>query len=211
MSQAPKPAEAEKSRPAIKTTRSPWSVILSTIVGGGMLTVCLTCGIALYQFRPTVQTDPDAARRLKEASLDMQVSEIFRPKGTIDWNIAYLLRMQGAYYEHAKADGELVLLNVDSRFFSSQELRDHVRKTLLDKGGTGVPLKRDDVTFKDIMIQNEPVRFRFEKGRSPVNEKPYYVVDGVVHGKKGEVLVGIRLEADAWNEPEMMGMLESIK
>ncbi len=61
------------------------------------------------------------------------------------------------------------------------------------------------------MIQNKPVQFRFEKGRAATNDKPYYIVDGVVHGKTGEVLIGIRLEADAWDESQMMGMLESIQ
>ncbi len=211
MSESGKPVDLDKGRPLAKTAKSGWGVIFSTLFGGLFLILCVACGIGLYSFRPVIDASPEAAVKAQQAALDIQVPMIFSPKGTIDWNVAFLLQMHGAYYEHSRADGEIVLLHADSRFFSSPELRDHVRKTLLDKGGTGVPLKRDDVSFREYMIQNQPVKFRFEKGRSPTNDKPYYVVDGVVPGKTGEVLIGIRLEADAWDESQMMGMLESIK
>lgn len=206
-----KSVESEKSRAPAPSTRGVWGLVFSTIFGVAMLTLCLGCGIALYSFRPVLAHSPEAAVRLKDEVLQITVPQLFAPKGTIDWNLAYLLRMRGAYFEHSKADGEIVLLQVDSRFLANPELRDHIRKTLLDKGATGVPLRRDSVSFQDYMIQNKPVQFRFEKGRSATNDKPYYIVDGVVHGKTGEVLIGIRLEADAWDESQMMGMLESIQ
>jgi len=211
MPEPAKSVDTDKNRPAAKPARSLWGMIFSTVFGGILLVLCAACGIGLYSFRPVVDADPEAARKVQEGALDIQIPMIFDPKGTIDWNVAFLLHMRGAYFEHSKADGEIVLLHADSRFFSSPELVDHVRKTLLDKGGTGVPLKRDEVSFREYIIQNQPVKFRFEKGRSPTNDKPYYVVDGVVQGKTGQVLIGIRLEADAWDETQMMGMLESIK
>ena len=210
MSETGKSADVEKIRTPARPAKGGWGMIFSTLFGGAFLVLCVACGLGLYSFRPVIHASPEAAVEAQQSALDIQVPKIFVPKGTIDWNVAFLLQMHGAYFEHSLADGEIVLLHADSRFFSSQELRDHVRTTLLDKGGTGVPLKRDDVSFREIMIQNQPVKFRFEKGRSPTSDKPYYVVDGVVPGKTGEVLIGIRLEADAWDESQMMGMLESI-
>lgn len=212
MPEPAKTVDTEKNRPVAKPARSVWGMVFSTVFGGFTLFLCLACGIGLYSFRPVINPDPAAAVKVQEAALDIQIPRmIFEPKGTIDWNVAFILQMRGAYFEHTKADGEIVLLHADSRFFSSPELVEHVRKTLLDKGGTGVPLKRDEVVFRELIIQNQSVKFRFEKGRSPTNDKPYYVVDGVVQGKTGQVLIGIRLEADAWDEAQMMGMLESIK
>lgn len=187
-------------------------VLIAGFVSAILLFFCCACGIATWWFRPEIYEDSERARQLVEKMVDIRIPDSYQPKGTIEWNIAFAMSVRGAYYERFVGDGLLTLIEVDSRFRSDDDVRRHIRQTLMDKGGGGTPLIVDDSQTKriEVVIHDEYVPFTFEIGRDPPSGRTFRIVEGVFEGKTGEVLLAMRVNEDNWEESSIIDMLQSI-
>lgn len=177
------------------------------------LAACCLCGGALWWFRPVIHEDPEQARLLTKEIANINIIDSYQPKGTIVWNVAFLLKVRGAYYERFAGDGLLMLVEVTSRFRTEEDVRRHIRQTLEEKGGGGAPLIVDDSLTKrhQVVIRGEPVEFVFKIGKSAHTGRKYHLVEGVFEGNSGEVLLAMRVDDDVWNEEEVVQMIRSIQ
>ena len=189
---------------------------LLLMVAGGLATVlllaCCICGGAMFYFRPRIEQNPEKAVALTKQMLrEITIPAKFKPRGTIELNVFHQLQVRGAYYEMPNVESVLALIHVDSSWNSKARVRQHIRETLLERGGAEEPLlvqKRED---HDVQIGKEMVRFEFATAIDLATDKPYRLVEGLVNGTTGDVLVCLKIDADAWNEEMVLEMLKSIK
>lgn len=191
----------------------PILILIAGFVSAVLLFFCCACGGAFWWFRPEVYEDPIRAEQLTSEIIDVQLPATYRPKGTIEMNVLYALRVRGVYYERIVGDGILTLIEVNSRFQADEDVRLHIRQTLMEKGGGGTPLIMDEAAAKSVQvdINGKPVTFSFEVGSEPPpSHRMYHIVEGVFTGKQGEVLLAMRVSDDDWEETSVIDMLQSI-
>jgi hypothetical protein len=165
-----------------------------------------------------IREDADLARALSDEIVQTSLTDVSRPqaylpKGSIVWNVAFLLTTRGVYYERFAGDGLLMILEVNSRFRSEEDVRRHIRQTLEAKGGGGASLKIDETLTKRIpvTIRGQPVQFSFRMGKSPQTQRTFHLVEGIFEGKSGEVMLAMRVDDEVWNEEEVLNILRSIQ
>lgn len=206
----PKMADIEtsnKNQPA-----HPMLVLIAGFASAVLLFFCCACGGAIWWFQPEIHEDPDRARQLVNEMIEIQIPDSYQPKGTIEMNAAYMLSLRGAYYERFVGDGLLTLIEVNSRFQAEEDIRNHIRQTLMEKGGGGTPLVVDpsDAKTVQIAINGQQVPFKFEIGRDPPSGRTFHVVEGVFPGNNGQILLAMRVNEDNWEETSIVDMLQSI-
>lgn len=207
------PYPSPGSDPAAAQTRSRWSVVLSTLASLLLVSMCVVCGAGLYFFRPTVSDDPEGVVPMTSAMLRVDVPSAFEPRGTIEWDFFWLVLMRGAYYELTADEGVLLFIQVESRLMDEPDIRRHVDRTLQEKGGGGPPLTITESEERVFEIRGREVPFRFQVGESPANRSKYHLVEGIVDGNSGPVLVAFRIRDDSWaeNEPLVLQTIQSIR
>jgi hypothetical protein len=192
-------------------------LVLGFLTAVGFAGACL-CGGMVWWFRPVFREDADYARNLTAqvvdiGLLDASKTQAYLPKGTIEWNVAFLLNVRGVYYERFAGDGLLTLIEVNSRFRTEEDVRRHIRQTLEEKGGGGAALKIDETLTKRVTttVRGEQIEFTFRIGKAPSTGHSYHLVEGVFDGNNGEVLLAMRVDDDVWSEAEALDIIRSIK
>ncbi len=189
---------------------------LLLMVAGGMATVlllaCCICGGAMFYFRPRIEQNPDKAVQLTKQMLrSITIPKSFEPRGTIELNVFHQLHVRGTYYEMPKVESMLALIHVDSTWNSKARVRQHIRETLLERGGTEESLLVKERQDRDVPVGSEVIRFEFATATDLATDKTYKLVEGLVPGTTGDVLICFKIDADAWNEELVLEMLQSIK
>lgn len=224
MSDRPPSPERFRKSAGGKTDReprnSPWLVLLAGFLSAVLLLACCACGIGMWWFRPQIDADPQLASVRTTEMADIAIPPMFQPRGVIDWNLAFFVRLSGVYYERLPGDGVLSLVEVHSRLAHDADVRRHIRNTLLQEGAGGMPLVVDEkeTTRRTYEIQGELVTFSFEIARDPATQRTFHVVEGVFPGHRGEVLLALRIDQDRWrkqgnspgDEAAVLTMLEAL-
>jgi hypothetical protein len=210
MSDAPSPSPAaDKFLRGLSQSkeRSRWStfVTIGTVVC--LVAICGLCGGGLYHFRPSIAEDPAHVGVVEQQMLRIAVPAEFEPRGTIEWDFFGVVLLRGVYYELSGGDGMLMLLQVDSRLMEETDVREHVERTLREKGGGGQPLTITESEDRIFNVKGANVTFRYRRGKSPADNSQYRLVEGVVDGNTGKVLLAFRIAEDAWAKRE--GAVES--
>ena len=190
----------------------PFLILVAGFVSAFVLLFCCVCGGAGWWFKPEIHEDRERAAENVQEIVDITIPDVYQPKGTIEWNVFYMMTIRGAYYERYAGDGLLTLVEVNSRLQSEEDVRSHIRETLIRKGGGGTPLVIDEAETKEVEVEigGGFVPFKFQVGRDPPTAQTFHIVEGVFAGKRGDVLLAMRVNADNWEEQSIIDMLHSI-
>jgi hypothetical protein len=208
-SQSPSHGDRPRTGSAPRKTKV-WTYLLA-IAFAAIVGSCCLCGVLLLQQWPSFHQDPAAAEALTHQMLAIEIPEVFEPQGTIEWNVLFVLTMRGAYYSHQVGEGELTLLKLDSAWISQPHFREHVIESLRQNGaGSGFDLNVLHSEEREFGIGGEQVRFQFLRAEDRTTGEERRLVDGVVSGKQGPVLVALWLDEDLWNEEMVTRLIQSI-
>jgi hypothetical protein len=199
LSASEKMRAALPSEPRDKRT-SPVLVFLTGLLSMLMILACCVCGGAAWWFRPQLRENPEDARRLVAEIAEIRIPDSLQARGTIDWNMAYLMTLRGAYFERFVGDGVLTLLEVSSRFAQDESIRQHIRQKLLEEGGNGAELVVDASRRRTDKFGPGEIPFTFELARDPRTAREYHLVDGVFEGRAGPVLLTLRVDDEHWKD-----------
>ena len=206
MSSTPEPsAELPGQKHDSTSPRNVLSTIASAMFLGGCLLICGLCAGGFYFFRPDVRDDPEAVEPLMAGILDIDIPPEFEKRGVIEWNLAFMMSLRGAYYEmpDTESEGELMFVEAVSFWNDEPDVETHIRQALREKAGGVVELELvGELEQQTIQVRGEPVIFDFETRRDPVSERTYRVIEGVVDGENGQVLIGLRFHVDDWDNSE---------
>ncbi len=206
MSHAPGPTAKDKFLRGLSQPqpRSRWTTVLATLTVVALLCLCGFCGGGMFYFRPQLSEDASRVSLVEAEMLRIAVPAAFEPRGTIEWDVFRVALMRGVYYELPGGDGMFMLLQVDSGLMEEEDVREHVERTLREKGGRGEPLTITATEDHTFTIRDSNVTFRYRRGTSPVDDTEYRLVEGVVDGNTGKVLLAFRIAEDAWERRERL-------
>lgn len=196
--------ELARKRPAV------WSIV-AAVAFAVIVSACCLCGGLLYHQWPQFHQDPAAAEAMAREILSIEIPETFAPQGVIEWQVSFLLTMRGAYFSQIVSHGELTLLEVNSRFINQPEFRQHIVDSLRQHGaGSGFDLTVLQTETKSYEINGESVLFQFLTAEDRTTGRGRRIVDGVVPGRNGPVLVSLWVDEEVWDEKQITTMIESI-
>lgn len=186
-----------------------WMVFASLGALGLLAGVCL-CGFGLYFFQPVFNHDPAHVAELTQELISIDLSDDWQPGGTIEWNVLWMMMFRGAYYEWKDAQGQLAIVAVDGQVLDQQDVRSHVVRQLQEAGGTGVVVVEQEES-REVLVDGEPVMFVFQQGKDVNSEILVRLVEGVVNGSRGPVLIALRINQSAWDEQRILHMLSTLR
>jgi hypothetical protein len=181
------------------------------------------CGGAMYYFQPHVSEDSADVQALMAELVTLDVPQArepgttqFVPRGAIEWNLAFMLTLRGAYFETAdpEQDGILMFLEVNGSSMKKENVRSHVERVLREREGSGPHLTPiGKVESRALRVRGEPTEFTFETGVDPATHAEYRLVNGIVLGNRGgDVLISLRIKnAPPWDDSVAERMIESIE
>lgn len=180
--------------------RSRLATVLATLFGVLALALIGACAGGMYYFRPHVDESADRVPVVQAEMLEFDPPPQFEPRGTIEWNFFSLVIMRGIYYELASGEATLMLLQVDSRLMKEADVQEHVERTLREKGGGGPPLTITSSEEKTYSVRGKLTPFRLRVGESPADRSKYRLLEGIVDGRSGKVLMAFRVDEAVWND-----------
>lgn len=187
-----------------------WTLLLAASLSL-MVGSCFLCGVFLSSQWPTFEQDPTAAETMTAELLSLEIPTNFEPQGTIDWNVWLLLNMRGAYYAHTVDEGELSLLEVDSRLIGQSDFRQHIINSLHQHGaGSGLELDIRKTEAKTFSVNGSPVIFNFITAEDRTSGDGRRLVDGVVTIDDRPILISLWVDEDLWDEAMVTRLIESI-
>ena len=141
---------------------------------------------------------------------------VFKPRGTIEWNIAFMIALRGAYFEtqDEELDGLLMFLEVSGSSLDKPEVREHVDRVLRERSDGRIQLTPGgEREVRLLRVRGLPSEFTFESGANAATGDAYRLVSGIVVGNNGgEVLIALRIKNVApWDDAIAVRMIESIR
>ncbi len=190
--------------------------VVTIFLGLGTLAILGACLAAAYLFHPRIEEAPSAVGEVMDGMLDVSIPAVFEPRGTIEWNMAFAMTMQGAYFEPIgpEGDGVLVFLQVDSSSGRKPEVRQHIEDVLWQDGSATeeLVLETENREERTVIVRGDPVLFVFETATDQTTKKTYRLMHGVVEGHNGLVLIALRMRDDSdWDDETAVAMLRSIR
>jgi len=188
----------------------------------GTIAICGLCGGAMYYFQPHVSEDPASVQPLLDELVTIRIPQSdadpvrFTPRGTIQWNLAFLMSLRGVYFQTAdtRQDGVLMFLEVNGASLQKPDVRTHVDRMLKERTGMGSPLKtRGDPDYQVLMVRGQPAEFTFETAVDPASDVRYRLISGVIPGNRWhDVLITLRVNSEPpWDDSVAISMIESIQ
>ena len=209
-------------REASRQRNAPATVVL-LFLGIGTLAIVGLCAGGLYLFQPHVSEEPAGATALVNEMLLIDVPDdplsdpvAFVPRGTIEWNIAFMMSLRGAYFEadDEQLDGLLMCREGTGASLQKPDVREHVDRVLRERSDGRIQLRSDGPPEIRLMpVRGVPSEFTFETGTDPATKDAYRLVTGIVPGNLGgEVLIALRIkQTDPWSDAIIARMVESIR
>lgn len=218
MSSEPRSKKTKKTSPAPgdDARRNAPATAALIILAVGLAAICGLCGGAMYLFQPKLSDDPRAVTPLMDELLEIDIPAAFEPRGTIEWNMAFMLTLQGAYFETSdrSQDGVLMFLGVEGGSLDKPNVRQHVERVLSEKSNGTVQLTPEgSPEERMVQVRGQSVPFTFETGVDPGSKQRYRLMHGVVDAPTGgEVLIALRIRTGPhWDDAVALRMLESIR
>lgn len=185
--------------------------VIASIVLVAVIASCCLCSGTIYYKRPRFISDRQTALTVTREILPVRVPAGFTAEGAIRWDLWMLLRMQGAYYTLDAGEGELSLLEVDSRFIDNARFRAHILKSLREHGaGGGFDLAVRSVETREFDINGLSVPFNFLAGEDRTTGGKRRLVDGIVDGNNGPVMISLWVDEEYWDPQLVEQMIASI-
>jgi len=177
--------------------------------------LCLVCcGGGYWMSKNGMQEDstPEGVRTTTAEIVDMEVPATFVPEQAVTMNMFGFLKMKIAVYKARKGvEGQLALMQ-----FAMPEAMAEQQKEAFQQQNPGqrqnseklVELKSETRKFK---IRGEDSSFQFTELEHKDTKEKWRGVSGTFPSKEGSGLLNLQVQESAYDEKEIIKMIESIR
>lgn len=179
--------------------------VLLILFGVGGVLALLCCGGAAYFFSQAVQTDPVAIRATLAEIADMDVPDQFKPTGGMRVNIGVSMKM--AIFQGEGGGGSLIVMEMNAPGGASEEqMRQQMQQ---QNAGQNKNLQIGETDVREFEIKGQTSTFQFAKATDEQGNN-YRQVSGTFPGKGGTALLVLQVPESAFDEEQVVKMIESI-
>ena len=200
------PEDPNVTAPKAKSSGGCGKTIL--VIGGiGFVVMVLCCGVVGfvgYSLMPKMVTAPAEVSELAKQVVDMKIPDSFQPESGMSMqNFAFSMHI--VTYKHQDAKGMLMLGDFELKTANANQKPD-----IAEKMNEGIHLKVGNAEVREFDIRGKKVPFRFADATEKDTDKAFRLVDGSIETPKGEIFIKLVVEPDAYDEDQVVEMIESI-
>lgn len=188
-----------------------WGLIFG---GVGLVCLLLCCGImgvVGYRMQPTIVQQPAEVDAMAQEIATIDIPDTFVGKMGMSMNLGFMsMKMCG--FEEAEGRGQLQLVEMAVHVGDPQQGREQLRQEMRKQGNSD--MRTLDITesqSREFEIRGDKTTFSFAKGTDPSTSTVFHEIRGEFPGKNGLAMLHLQVEEAAYNEEEIVGMIESIK
>jgi hypothetical protein len=184
-------------------------IILAVVVIGAVL-CCGGIGLFMYS-NPPVKTTSNQAEITEKtnAIADIEILPGFRPVMAMDMNM-YVMTMQMAFYD-GQGSGMLMIAQVQAPQGADQAQMQQQMRQSMQQQNMGEQLTIKNSETKTIQIDGQDVDFLFSTATNSKDNSEWRQVTGAFTGKNGLAFMILQQPATAYDEEEVVNMLETIR
>lgn len=179
---------------------------------GGAAIVGIRFGGAMKDFLGKMSTqDPVEIRKQTAEMLDITIPDKFKPMQGMNM-VAFRMLMYQTEPTPEGSMGMLMLMEMPMQQANGQQQEQELRKSMQQQqANQGFTSTKTET--REIEIRGEKIPFEFGEGThsSGGKEQKIHMVSGVVHGKRGPVMIQFTLPDEQYDEDEVIQTLQSIK
>ena len=184
-------------------------LILLAAIGGLTILCCCGIGISLYSITPELEENPALVKQNLAKMLEIDLPEGYEAKKSFRMNLFSLISMEGVYIENPDS-GLILLMEFSGSLAENKELQDSFKKEL-DGSSSSDELNIEEKKTREITIDGKAIPFVFIKGTEKETNRAVRQVQAILPGEKGPILFVMNVGEDAWDEEQVLKMLESIR
>lgn len=179
---------------------------------GLCLALCCAGGFFLYsQVDLDFQEDPEAATALTEEIADIDILPGFEPEGTLRMDMI-VMSMNMAVYEHAAAEGNLVIAEFDVIGLDEDDVAEEMRDSMEQSGIDEEEMRVISSETREFEIRGESMEFEFAEMEHRETGAPYREVAGAFPGRDTLfAMIWVQVEEDYYDEDAVVKMIKSIE
>lgn len=195
-------------------------IILGIVAGVAVLACCGAGGLFVYKMKPNVTQAPEEVAARSNSIIPMDIDqEKWEPKFGMEMEVPFIMEFQMAHWSSKADDGGMLLtrvqLKVEDENASQEEIDAQLEQSFsqggADQDGQMPSLKVDRSEDKEMTILGEKATFRYIEGKRSNSDTEWRELKGHVRRGQDIIVIRIQLEAENYNEEEIVGMLESAK
>ena len=184
-------------------------LIILAAVGGLTMLCCCGIGISLYSMKPEIEENPVAVKQNLARMLKIDLPEGFEARRSFKMKMYSFILMEGLFIENSES-GVIILMEFSGSLAENKELQDSFREGLGESSSSG-ELNIEEQKTEEVTLDGEVIKFKFIKGTDKESKQEVRQVHGILPGKKGPILFIMSLSEEAWDEEQVLKMLESIE
>jgi hypothetical protein len=184
-------------------------ITLLIFFGGGMLLCCGGVTYFTYIMFPKTVDDPEGVKAIGNRIVDIDVPEGLEPQSALEID-NFLFAMRAGTYSSKDGKKRLFLWGTSFKVGAPQAGQEAEFREAVEKESRQRPVKVTDVVTKKIKVKGAEQEFTFSKAEGTDGQK-FRQVSGSFPGKTGLAALSYQAEEDAYNEDEVIKMIESIK
>ncbi|QDT97070.1 hypothetical protein [Gimesia aquarii] len=190
--------------------------VLLIILGAGSLCLLLCCGGLFYAARNMDIKMKVTEKKAEIITIQNEITEItipetFKPMAGVTFSVVGK-GMKMAMYEPVSKQGVLILMSLsvpdDGMIDMEKEFRDSLNNQNQNQNQRQLDITKEET--REFMIKGKKLNFTFAEGTDQDKTK-FHQVTGVFPGKGGPAFIMLQIQADEYNEEEIVKMIESIK
>ncbi len=200
---------------------------------GAVLTVLLCAGVLSYigyeisdlidldklgiAFEEAWSDDPQAVTRVTTELAEIELPRDYHPVGAFYYQIPFTTNeIRWVVYEIGDEQGVMMLGNLGPLRMDVEQVVQYFEDLLQehDRLRDHTEQKRIEATeTREMVIRGRPATFVFIRGVAEVDdeEKPFREVTGTFEGSSGPTIFFLHVDESAYDEDEVIGILESIR
>ncbi len=190
-------------------------IILGVVAGLGMLVCCGGAGYLTYRARPKITEDPAEVAARTSAIIPMEIDrEKWEPVRSFEQDVM-VMSWSVSQWKAKEGEGAMMILGVEMPQGAADEegAEDQIKQAFANNPEiSSMPdLIVDKSEERPLKILGQEVPFRFVQGKRSGADAEWREVEGKIVRGNSLIAVRVQVEADKYNEDDIVNMLQSAK
>ncbi len=187
-------------------------LVIALFLGALAVVAGVFVGRVAEKVAEKVSDDPQVIESVRSRIADMDTPDDFRPLYSFEMTEEGSTPLpRWVVYECEKEGGLLVLGDFGQIGIDAQKVLEAIHGRIEQHAERHNEIDVTDVETRELMVRGEPAKFEFARGTLKKDGKQYRRLFGSFEGKNGRAVLLLYLPEEAYDESQVVQLIESIR